>query len=93
MCQMKLQDAKGEGNSKEFKKLSMRRKNWKKKRKKVQKKAVTVELAAPPVKGVETPSLVSSASSVDAPVANYSGIDKPFIRASSLDYTFREERM
>ena len=36
-------------------------------------------------KGTETPSLVSSASSVDTPVANYSGIDKPFIRASSLD--------
>ena len=42
-------------------------------------------------KGSETPSLVSSASSVDAPVANYSGIDKPFIRASSLD-TLLEKR-
>ena len=36
-------------------------------------------------KGSETPSLASSASSVDAPVVNYLGIDKPFIRASSLD--------
>ena len=41
--------------------------------------------SSPTSKGSETPSLASSASSVDAPVVNYLGIDKPFIRASSLD--------